>query len=73
MDQTFSPEFKIKSIDRKIQDIRTDSIHDFDFDFNDDESITSQKTRSYLTDLNEDYDVQQVFKDITWINQCWAE
>lgn len=73
MDKVFATEFKIRSIDRKFSDIRSDSIHDFSFDFNDDESITSQKRRSYLTEVNEDYDVQLILKDVTWINQSWTE
>lgn len=59
MDQTSFNEFKISGIDI------------FETSPNDD-SITAQRRRSYLMEMNEDFDIQQVFSEVTW-NQKFTE
>jgi hypothetical protein len=59
-------EYKITSIEKSIG-----SGFDYDpFEIHEDEnSLTVQRRRSYLMEVNEDFDIQQVFKEISWQNQ----
>lgn len=54
MDQTSYNEFKI-----------TGAEFTFETSHNE-ESLTAQRRRSYLMEMNEDFDIQQVFKEINW-------
>jgi len=36
------------------------------------ESLTAQRRRSYLMEMNEDFDIQQDFKEVSW-NQRTSE
>jgi len=65
-----SNEYKITSIDKAIGSSSSFSIHDYPFETHEDEnSITVQRRRSYLMEVNEDFDIQQVFKEINWQNR----
>jgi len=64
-----SKEFKFTSVDKTIGTGSSFSFQD-PFDSHEDEnSITVQRRRSYLMEVNEDFDIQQVFKEISWQNQ----
>ena len=64
MDQTSYSynEFKINGIDNLGLG---SSENIFETSQNED-SLTAQRRRSYLMEMNEDFDIQQVFKDISW-------
>ena len=76
MDQTLFNEFKVAGINRAVQD-NVDfhgSLDSANETFQQDEnSITVQRRRAYLMEMNDDFDIQQVFKEISWQNKQWTE
>jgi len=64
-----SKEFKFTGIDKTIGSGSSFSFHDSFETHEDENSITVQRRRSYLMEVNEDFDIQQVFKEISWQNQ----
>jgi hypothetical protein len=67
--ETFN-EYKITGIEKTIGSGSSFGIHDYPFEIHEDQdSLTVQRRRSYLMEVNEDFDIQQVFKEISWQNQ----
>ena len=65
MSQFYISHIELKSIDRKIKEVRSDRISDFTSE-NEDGRLLAPRRRSYRAELEDDFDVQQVFKEITW-------
>lgn len=55
-----------KKVDQtSFNEFRINAFEILEFTQNDD-SITAQRRRSYLMEMNEDFDIQQVFNQVTW-------
>ena len=65
MDQTSFNEFKITGFDKILENGFGIPENVFEASQNED-SLTAQRRRSYLMEMNEDFDIQQVFKEINW-------
>lgn len=66
-------EFKITGIDKTIENNLDIGSFENKFEYHEDQdSISVQRRRTYLMEMNDDFDVQQVFKEINW-NQRLTE
>lgn len=74
MDQASLNEFnKVTGIDKTLESSFGFGFSEHTFEaFENEESITVQKRRNYLMEMNEDFDLQQAFKDVNW-NQRLTE
>jgi hypothetical protein len=70
VDLTSFNEFKITGIENNFGSA-IGSENFFEASINE-ESLTAQRRRSYLMEMNEDFDIQQDFKEVTW-NQRVSE